>query len=74
MLWRVQATFRNPLSLKMSYYTMYIFLIFIHLWLIFALIITIFLTPSKVNLSGNNTHCIIYIKKITNNLFTPLNI
>ena len=67
MLWRIQATFRNPVSLRMSRYTIYISLIFIHLWLVLALVITIFLTPATAIPSG---HCVIYIEQITDRFNT----
>ena len=48
MLWRIQASFREPQSLVLSKYTIRIFLIFIHLWFIMGAIIPISLSPSQL--------------------------
>ena len=45
MLWRIQASFREPVSLMLSKYTIYIFLFLIHIWLILAVSISAILSP-----------------------------
>eukprot|EP01084_Bolivina_argentea_P302105 521406_1 len=53
ILWRTKTLFRNPYSLKLAKCTFYVYQILIHLWCIFAIIITIFYTTYTFN----HNHC-----------------
>eukprot|EP01084_Bolivina_argentea_P306640 529903_1 len=67
MLWRIKASFREPESLKLSKITFIIYIILIHLWLIFVLSISIFFTPRKLTTTGR---CGVIVKEIFNNFTT----
>eukprot|EP01083_Nonionella_stella_P029174 80394_1 len=53
MLWRIRASFSEPEELKLSTHTFRIYLVLIHIWLIFGLTITIFFTPRVLTPEGN---------------------
>lgn len=46
MLWRIQASFREPASLQLSKWTIITFMILIHIWFIIGVCIPLFMSPS----------------------------